>query len=383
MLSLRESLRITAKDHGKSRLSQLVEISRLALGPGQISAREYYDFRLFDDAQFTFKEKRQFVGHAGQERIKNILIDDTWRVLADDKFLFSTLLESQGFPVAKILATYNYAPNRRAHAIRSLNTTEDLTSFLTNGVAYPLFGKPIAANYGSGCFGVNALDRVTHHVTLANGETVTIEQFVAKLQAYLDGYMFQERLRPHRATREIFGNRLATARVVVLLAPRGAGILRACCYIPTGTNMTNHFHSGRTGNLLAGINLADGRIERVIKRPGLHEEYLEHHPDTGKRIEGFTLPCWQELKHVCTQAATLLPGFGVQSWDIAICDDGPVLQEVQGGDFRSPQMTSRQGLLDDDLRRHLGSINRHWRQELYLSMLDQLSRQIYRYFCPK
>ncbi len=33
-----------------------------------------------------------------------------------------------------------------------------------------------------------------------------------------------------------------------------------------------------------------------------------------------------------------LPRLGLQSWDIALGDEGPVLQEVQGGDFESPQI---------------------------------------------
>ncbi len=383
MLSLRESMRAAAKFYGKARLSQLVEILRLALGPGHISAREYYDYRLFDDSQFSFQEKRQFIGHAGQEQIKRILINDRSRILSDDKFIFSTLFESQGFPVARILATYNYKPNLRACSIPSLNSTEELTSFLRNGVDYPFFGKPIATNYGSGCISVNAIDRAAHQITLANKQTVTIDEFIGSLQHYPDGYMFQERLSPHGTIREVVGDRLATVRAVVLVGSRGAQILRACCYILAGNNMTNHFFYGRTGNLLAAIDIEDGRIERVITRPGLYERHLEHHPDTGKRIQGFTLPCWRELKELCLEAAMVLPGFRLQSWDIAICDQGPVLQEVQGGDFRSPQMTSRRGLLDDDFRQYLGSINRLWRREIALSMVDQFPRKIYRSMCSR
>ena len=151
MLSLRESMGIAAKEYGKSRLSQILEISRLALGPGYITAREYYHLRLFDDSRLSFLEKRQFLGLSGQEKIKKFLINDRWRILADDKFIFDTLLRSQGFPLAKILATYKYKPNKRACSIPSLDTTDELKSFLRNGVDYPFFGKPIAGKHGSGC----------------------------------------------------------------------------------------------------------------------------------------------------------------------------------------------------------------------------------------
>lgn len=381
-MSVQDSLRSVAKTHGKSQFSQILEILRLGLGPGHITAQEYFDFRLFDDAEFSFAQKRQFVGHAGQEQIKRILIDTKSRMLSDDKFIFATLFRTQGFPLAKILATYKYEPNRRACSIASLNSPDELRAFLVDEAEYPFFGKPITTNYGSGCIGVTDLDRASQKLTLANEQVISVDEFIERLEEYPDGYMLQERMRPHPVLRDAFGDRVSTLRVVVLVGDRGAQILRACCYVPAGKNMTNHYFYGRTGNLLAAINLDDGRIEQVIERPGVDQRHVEHHPDTGKRIQGLVLPCWPELKQVCAEAAMVLPGFRLQSWDISICEDGPVLQEVQGGDFRSPQMTSRQGLLDDQFCQYLGTVNRRWRQEITLSMLDQMPRKIYRRFYP-
>jgi hypothetical protein len=383
MLSLRESMRIAAKDYGKSRLSQVLEILRLALGPGYLTAKEYYAYLLFDDSRLSFLEKQQFLGTAGQENIKKFLINDRWRILADDKFIFDTLLRSQGFPLAKILATYKYEPNKRACSIPSLNTTDDLTTFLRNEVNYPFFGKPIVGKWGSGCIGVNALDRVTHQMTLANEQTVTIDQFIENLQQFPDGYMFQERMRPHRVIRDICGDRIATVRIVVLIGSLGPQIYRATWKIPTGKNMTDNHSQGRSGNLVAAINIEDGRVGRVVDGMGVDQQHPEHHPDTGKRIQGFTLPCWRELKEICLEAAMVLPGFRLQSWDIAICEEGPVLQEVQDGGFSILQVSPEPGMLDDHLRQYLGSVNRFWQREGYLSMMDQLPRKIYRHCYPK
>jgi hypothetical protein len=381
-MSIQDTLRFVAKNHGKSRLSQVLEIVRLSLGHGRLTAKEYYDFRLFDDALYSFEEKQQFLGHAGQEHVKKFLINDRWRILADDKFIFDTLFRSQGFPLAKILATYRYQPNKRACTIPSLNTADELISFLDSDAEYPFFGKPINENFGLGCVGVTALDRAEGRLTLADGQTIAIDQYIEDLQKYANGYMFQERMRPHPVVLEAFGDRVATVRVVVLVRSRGAQILRACCYVPAGNNMTNHYFYGRTGNLLAAIDRESGRIERVILSPGADEQYIEHHPDTGMKIQGLTLPCWHELREICMEAAMILPGFRLQSWDIALCEQGPVLQEVQDGDYRSPQMTSRQGLLDDQLRQYIGSINKYWRREIALSTLDQMPRRIYRRLYP-
>ncbi len=383
MKSLRESMRMAAKDYGKSRLSQVMEIFRLALGPGQITAREYYDYCLFDDSRLSFLEKQQFLGHAGQEHIKKFLINDRWRILTDDKFVFDVMLRCRGFPLAKILATYNYLPNRPGYSVPSLNTRTELRSFLSTDGPYPCFGKPIAGQYGSGCVDANAFDRSTRHMTLANGETLTIDHFIENLGQYPDGYMFQERLHPHGVIGEVCGDRIAGVRIAVLIEPRGPQIHRAIWKIPTGKRMTDNFFGGRSGNLAASVNIGDGMVESVITGRGASRRSLEHHPDTGKRIQGLTLPYWPELKEICLEGAKIFPGFRLQSWDIAICEKGPVILEMQDGDYAILQASSRLGLLDDHLRQYLGSINRFWRQEIFLSMLDEIPRKAYRRCYPK
>ncbi len=142
-MSLQDSLRIVAKNYDKSRPSQALEISRLGLGPDCLAAKEYYGFRQFDDARLSFLEKPRNLGPAHQEHVKKFLNNYIWRILADDKFIFDTLLRPQGFPLAKILATYKYRPNLRACSVPSVKKTDDLKSFLRNGVHYPFSGKPI------------------------------------------------------------------------------------------------------------------------------------------------------------------------------------------------------------------------------------------------
>ena len=382
-MGLRESMRMVAKEYGKSHWSQISEISRLALGAGLLTPREYYYYRLFDDSRLSFADKTKFVGQTTQEQIKKILIDNKWKILSDDKFIFAMLFQSQGFPLAQVFATYNYNRNKRGFSIPSCNTVDELKSFLANRVEYPLFAKPVANSYGLGCIGLDSLDRTTNLLTLGNGETLTIDQLIERLRQFPDGYLFQERIHPHRVLRDICGDRLATVRVVVLLEPQGARIFRACCRIPIGTNMSDNWSHGQTGNLLAAVSLEDGRLESVYRGIGINQERCERHPDTGKQIEGRVLPYWQEVKDLCVEAAALLPGFHLQAWDIAIRDDGPLLQEVQGGDFEILQISSQQGILNEDFQRYLRSVNNFWRQEIYLSMLDEMPRKAYRRCYPK
>lgn len=379
MTSLRRSMRTAAADYGKGRLSQLSEILKLARGPGHITAREYYNYRLFDDAQFSPSDKAKFIGYVSQEQIKKVLVNTRWKILSDDKFIFATLFQSQDFPLAKILATYNYKPNQRPSGIPSFRTASELKSFLKNGVQYPLFGKPVAESYGAGCIRIDGFDQKTGQMTLSRGESVAIDQLVAAFDGFSDGYMFQEVVRPHAAIREVCGDRVASLRVVVLLGPHGPRLFRAGWKIPTGDNISDNFQHGQSGNLLAAVDIETGKVGKMVQGLGVDQKYLECHPDTGERIEGLELPHWQEVKDLCREAAILLPGFNLQSWDVVIRDDGPILQEVQGGDFDVLQVSGQTGMLDDDLLRLLEAQNKLWRREIALSYLFTMPRRIYRW----
>ena len=169
---------------------------------------------------------------------------------------------------------------------------------------------------------------------LGSGERVTITDFVAGLEAGAQrGYVIQEKLHPDPAIADRCGNRLTSARIVVLNEAQGAKILSAVWRVPTGTNMTDNFSAESSGNLCGGIDLASGSVGRVFQGIGWELRPLETHPDTGAKLTGFCLPDWRHAADLSLACAAELPGLGLQHWDIALTDRGPVLLElnVMGG----------------------------------------------------
>ena len=78
------------------------------------------------------------------------------------------------------------------------------------------------------------------------------------------------------------------------------------------------------------------------------------HPDTGRSLTGTSVPDWESLTALVTEAARLLPGIRTQSWDIALTDAGPVPFEVNfGGDLNLAQLASGVGVFDATYRAHL------------------------------
>ncbi len=100
--------------------------------------------------------------------------------------------------------------------------------------------------------------------------------------------------------------------------------------------------------LLAPIDPETGVVGVAVRGTGLDLEHLERHPDSGEAIAGFTMPDWEELVSLARRAVHAFPGMQMQTWDIALTDNGPCLIDVNGvGDFTLPQFAEGRGLLDE------------------------------------
>jgi hypothetical protein len=166
------------------------------------------------------------------------------------------------------------------------------------------------------------------------------------------GYVIQRRLQAAPALASEFGRRLWSARLLVLLTPDGPVIHRAVAKIATGHNPADNFW--RAGNMLGAIDIADGRIIRVVRGTGLDQRLNEPHPDTGRPIVGTRIPAWRTLIKMVRQASGVFAGIRTQSWDVALTNRGPVLLEVNfGGDLNLAQLAFGKGVLDETYADHL------------------------------
>jgi hypothetical protein len=95
---------------------------------------------------------------------------------------------------------------------------------------------------------------------------------------------------------------------------------------------------------------------RIIQGAGPDLEEVERHPNTHRVLNGVTLPDWPAAVNHTFEGATALPGLGLQAWDVALTDRGPVLVEVNiGGDFNLPQLATGKGLMDERLKAFVAS----------------------------
>jgi hypothetical protein len=335
--------------------AMLSEIRGLSEGPGHLTTDEYFYYRLYESA-LSFAEKARFVGKRAQGRIHADCNDPSWHALAHDKLLFHAMMTELGFPVPRLLATYR-AKDDLAD-VPQLESPAELEDFLRHRLSYPCFAKPVDGMFSLGAYGLQSHDDADDALVLASGERMAVPRFVQEIHdSDYAGYLFQERLAMHAALAGLVGERVATVRLILLLTGHGPEIFRALCKIPVGAHMADNFW--RTGNMAAAVDPDSGQILRAVSGVGLAQRLHARHPDTGKALVGTVLPSWSEVKSLCLAAAAALPGLRIQSWDVAIGRDGPVLVEVNaGGDLNLPQIAFGQGMLDARFTAHVAACAR-------------------------
>ena len=335
-------------------LSQLIELLRLRLLEGKIGPSEYYNYELYNDELFSFSAKRDFVGGKAKRKLYADLNGFHWRGIARDKIVFHALMRGLGLPTPKLYAIYSpfHRLLNEGPCITELNA---MTGFLQSGISYPFFAKPVGGAHGVGGIAVNSFNPGNDTLLIRTGQHVRVYDFVTNLlNVDKSGYLFQECLMPHPAIREISGDALSTIRMIVFLSDDGPRLLRAIWKIPQGLNMTDNFANGTSGNLLGQVDVKTGRVVEVVQGVGAHRSSAKVHPDTGSPISGVILPDWQDAVKICLNTATALPGLRLQSWDVAMCPDGPLLIEVNShGDVDLAQYAYRTGLFNTELRRCL------------------------------
>jgi Sugar-transfer associated ATP-grasp len=345
-------LRQIAEAGGKSYLALIRDFAKLAFGPGKLAFDEYLALRLFDEAGLAGGDKRAFVGLAASRKIwleANYQIE--YFSLVENKIAANALFGAYGFPVIPTLALFsNRAGIPTANLLR---TEEELRHFLIRGRHYPMFGKPMDGIQSLGAASFDRYDTATDSLVGGHGFTTPLDSFVADVaNHYGSGYLFQHRMSPHSEVRALCGDRLATVRLLTILTQAGPKLLRACWKIPAGSNVADNFW--RSGNMLAQLDLAEGRVLRVVRGAGTAAQEPTHHPDTGARMIGFVIPNWRQIVDLALEGAKVLPEVALIGWDIASVDTGSVLVELNHNpDFKLTQIADRCGTMDAAMKEFL------------------------------
>lgn len=212
---------------------------------------------------------------------------------------------------------------------------------------YDLFVKPSS---GRGGRGAERWDLVgPARFASASGERLGAEKLLDRLveRSRRHHLIVQPRLRPHEQLLEITAGALPTMRVLTCLNEnREPEVVTAMLRTSFGRNITvDNLHAGGIGAL---IDLETGTLS---KSSNLGSDaalgWISVHPDTGARIEGREVPCWERVKADAVAAHRHFLDRVVIGWDIAVVEDGPIFIEGNGNpDLDILQRFMRTGLRD-------------------------------------
>jgi len=360
------TLQRMATECGTTLFGLVKDFAKLAFGQGRLTFDEYLALRLFDPRIYAGADKRAFVGLTASRKI---WLEANFRVehfgLVENKIAADALFAAYGFRTTPTMAIF--CNQIAMPSPRLLCTEAALREFLCDPSHYPLFAKPAGGLQSLGSASIDRYDTALDCLITVSGRQLALEKFTADVsQNYGAGYLLQHRVSPHAEVRSICGDRLATVRLLTVMSHGAPRLIRACWKIPAGGHGADNFW--RAGNLLAQLDLATGRVLRVVRGVGMSLEEVTHHPDTGAALIGATVPNWTAVTGTALEAAKVLPDLNLIGWDIAPVDGGAVLVELnQTPDFILPQLADRRGILDEEFQRFLTEcrqLARGWRREL-------------------
>ena len=334
---------------GHSRWRQLAEIALLRLSQGKLQPDEYFSYRLYR-RDMTLAEKRRYLGYWMWDAVYAPNCPHH-AAIANSKLASYALFEREALPHPRVRAVIGNAAGHPAYA--HLTSPVEIADFLEKA-AYPLFIKPDGGSHGLGA--MLAERKEGDSLILRDGSRVTLDALCAEaLSAKLGALIVQDAIEPHAAIRRMTGGTPATARVNVLNRDGQASVHCAVLRVPVGRAMVDSFYAGRTGNLIAEVDVATGSCASAVAGLGFDYRVTDHHPDTGAPIRGTRIPGWAEAVAIVERAARLFPGLPIQAWDIAFTPEGPSIIEINAkGEFRILQHALQRGLIDERFRRAAG-----------------------------
>lgn len=318
-------------------------------GPGALSLDEFLYYRLWDDL-VPDDEVPRFLGV--QQSLKHHLVRDLrWDGVTFDKVTWDLILGAAGIPRPELVAVH--ATAKAAKHVKRLDSPFAVAAYLRDPANYPMIAKP---NFGGRSIGVLFLESVDFlTVHLNGGQTRSVNEVAAFICGFhKGGYLFQKVLKSDPRMNPVTGGALASCRVSMLITRGRAALENITIKLPRKGALIDNFWRG---NMLGAVDKESGQIVRAISGTGFDLTEIETNPDTGARFADYVLPEFGQFKAFMLDIATVLPGLGMQGWDVALTDKGPIPIELNpGGDVNLPQLAHNKGVLTPSYMEFL-----HWR----------------------
>ncbi len=237
--------------------------------------------------------------------------------LMRDKFIFSQLVTSLGFPTPRNLAIVD------ADTVTWLNlqSRQPLDSLLEHrGEPLDVFCKKMTGMGGSEVYPLRIHAGKIH----LQAREVTLEQFRQQLNGR---YLLQERIVQHPEMSALHPHSINAIRLVTFNVDGKVQAFWAALKVGTGGQCVDNV---ACGGVAVRIDLEHGILQGdAMYLPGRGGR-IKQHPDTGVVFDGFRIPYFTEAVETALNLHKHLYGIHSIGWDIAITPDGPTF--IEGND---------------------------------------------------
>lgn len=345
----RRAIRVTSRamaQYGGNWVS-MTRLARELLGRDLYNKEEILQLGLLDP-KLTDDDRGRFLSREAAFRLERFLNSEAARRFVEDKGLFYRRCPELGLPVPQLWGIYSTRGAIQTADGRDLRGHPACATFLTEECPGDLVLKPTTSGYGTG---VTVLHRESAgQFRDPAGILLTPEEALNRLdhEPISGSWIIQERIYNHPELVALSRSPyLQTIRFFTMVDGVGrAHVIEAHFKLIVGKNHIDNFHYGATGNLVAGADLASGRLSEAWTTRGPKGGFVPvtEHPGSGNRIKGFQLPEWESATELAIRAATAFRPLRFVGWDVALTPAGPVLVE---GNWNSdpPNSTGNSGRL--------------------------------------
>lgn len=169
-------------------------------------------------------------------------------------------------------------------------------------------------------------------VRIDRGPPECMESAMRRIAASPSTRLLQRRLFDHRGLRAIsVHHALQTLRITTYRERDGTcRLLFWMLKLVVGSNLSDNFSGGRSGNVIAFGEPDSGRLlgARALHESGVGLVTIERHPETGRPLREHAVPLWGLAVGTALRAHRRFAEFGALGWDVAITDDGPMILEA-------------------------------------------------------
>jgi hypothetical protein len=303
----------------------------------------YEAFRLgLFQPTFADSQLDNYTSRKHTTKLQKAVNPESWSPLLKDKGLFYRYLMAVGLPMPQLYAIFfqkvpGWSPDGAILADR------DDWQHLFESILPPEFViKPCRGAFGAA---VKIFKRTPYGFEDATGNKLDAAGIYGLMRSdsRFDSFVIQQRLRNHPEINRLNPSEfLQTVRVTTFIDRKGnCHIIFAFFKLIRNQNITDNFHDGLSGNMLASVCVDRGRLEPAVVATldGRGATYFHKHPQNGLEFEKFEIPFWSDITTLAQKAATRFLPLRTIGWDIAISPEGPKI--VEGNIWWNP--LNRQG----------------------------------------